>query len=84
MGPWPPPEQRSAVLPSALIELLSAVRSFSSAIIGVCCENPGIILSPGYGLAKEPGRSQEASATRDLNSAISLSITSAGVFQPSV
>lgn len=29
-------------------------------------------------------RSQEASATRDLNSAISLSITSAGVFQPSV
>jgi hypothetical protein len=30
------------------------------------------------------GWSQEASATRDLNSAISLSITSAGVFQPSV
>ncbi|MNB77641.1 hypothetical protein HMPREF3113_13825 [Stenotrophomonas sp. HMSC10F06] len=37
----------------------------------------------GFAVA-EVGRSQEASATRDLNSVISLSITSAGVFQPSV
>ncbi|MEN5062090.1 hypothetical protein, partial [Luteimonas sp. TWI1416] len=34
--------------------------------------------------AKAKGRSQESSATRDLKSMISLSITWAGVAQPSV
>jgi len=48
----------------------------------------GVNIDPDFFLVNEfntrTGRSQEASATRDLNSAISLSITSAGVFQPSV